>query len=60
MIRNGNPLFFSIESVSLLDINALIDKGRRFTLVAEDDINVELDRLEEYLKNESKVAIHER
>ena len=44
----GQQLIFRVEEVSLLDINDLIDKGKRFTLKSglPDD---EYDNLEEYL-----------
>lgn len=45
---NGKLLAFNVEDVSLLDINALIDKGQRFTLVT-DDYDGEITKVEEYL-----------
>lgn len=43
-----NRLAFNVEDVSLLDINALIDKGVRFTLVT-DDYEGDITKVEDYL-----------
>ena len=51
MITGGITLVFNIEETSLLDINDLIDKGKRFKLEA-DLAEEDYDNLKEYLKNE--------
>lgn len=48
---HGRLLVFSIDEMSLLDVNELIDKDRRFTISLNDD--QEYDNLEVYLKDES-------
>lgn len=46
---SGKQLVFDIESVSLLDINRLIDADRRFMLLpASEAEEQEFDDLEEY------------
>lgn len=52
MERNGTTLIFDINKVSLLDINHLIDKGRRFRLEQELE-DYEYDDVEEYLKDDN-------
>ena len=46
------PLMFDIDKVVLMDIDVLIDKGKRFSLVSSDEVEdeSEIDDLEEYLK----------
>lgn len=51
MTENGILFTFDIEKISLLDINNLIDKGKRFCLesgLTED----EYDDIEESLKDD--------
>jgi len=50
-------LVFRAEDVSLLDINALIDKGKRFTLVTNGEEADKVLDVEEYLKDETKVNV---
>ena len=44
---DGKLPIFSIDNLTLLDINELVDKGYRFNLTA--DMDAQTDNLEEYL-----------
>ena len=46
---------YDISKVSLVDINLLIDKGRRFTLVADLDAE-EYDDVEEDLRDDREAG----
>ncbi len=46
-------LKFSVDDVTVLDINKLIDKGYRFNVVVEDDDDV--IKVEDYLYGETDV-----
>lgn len=51
MITGGTTLVFNIQEASLMIINDLIDKGKRFKFES-DLVEEEYDNLEEYLKDE--------
>ena len=48
MEKNGKSLVFNIDEISLLDINELIDRGKRFRLEAGLE-ETEYDNIEECL-----------
>lgn len=52
-------LSFKARGITLLDINRLIDSGRRFTLVTDEESNEDVMSVEEYL-NETEVTVSDK
>lgn len=52
-------LSFRARELTLLDINRLIDKGKRFTLVTDEEKDEDVMSVEEYL-NETEVTVSDK